>query len=304
MKLFAKEEDEVSLPLSRFMRHTKLEGGEERERELVCLIAESAEGGQSYAKSVAYLAASFKQQFLHIKLSVNWAPSKLFGQNALGSYIKQIWWLTKNKKYNKKNRQSKGRARGEGGAKKQSERRRHKENKLDDNGLPKTIETADGVNCRVGPESERERERRRGSSANARGVCATNQIYNLCVCVWVAMTTMEMKMATIKNAAIVSAKLKWNFKMKRISSMYVSALAQRTRQRTLTSPPPPPSSHKSSGMIIKTIPNSYFFSKSPNEFRFELIELIEFSSWYFMRISRVVFYVAHLLYTKVTLMYY
>lgn len=92
----------------------------------------------------------------------------------------------KKQKIQKKNRQSKGRAR-EGGAKKQSERRRHKENKLDDNGLPKTIETADGVNCRVGPESERERERggggERGSSANTRGVCATNQIYNLCVCV-------------------------------------------------------------------------------------------------------------------------
>lgn len=43
-----------------------------------------------------------------------------------------------------------------------AQKNRHKENKLDDNGLPKTIETADGVNCRVGPESEREKREREG----------------------------------------------------------------------------------------------------------------------------------------------
>lgn len=70
MKLFgvvnAVDEDCLS---SRFMKRTKCQRKREREwedrkRGWGCLIAKSEEGWQSYAKSVAYLAASFKQQFL------------------------------------------------------------------------------------------------------------------------------------------------------------------------------------------------------------------------------------------------
>lgn len=42
--------------------------------------------------------------------------------------------------------------------KKTERERRHKENKLDDNGLPKTIETAVGVNCRVAHVGAEEKE--------------------------------------------------------------------------------------------------------------------------------------------------
>lgn len=73
--------------------------------------------------------------------------------------------------------------------KKKTEReRRHKENKLDDNGLPKTIETAVGVNCRVAHVGAEEKEegsvrlRQREEGGNARGEIVPLTKFTTCVC--------------------------------------------------------------------------------------------------------------------------
>lgn len=73
--------------------------------------------------------------------------------------------------------------------KKTDRERRHKENKLDDNGLPKTIETAVGVNCRVAHVGQKRRKAEREKECETEGGKETPEglvpltKFTTCVCV-------------------------------------------------------------------------------------------------------------------------